>query len=102
MKKAAQRLLALCVLGASGQAMSQPFTCGGHFWEVTRKLNLPKPLSRTAAGRTVFNGCFPFARGGIEIVLDGNHQTWTKSYKKRWQQRVVTLPQVPADKVVVR
>ncbi|MGF6112557.1 hypothetical protein [Pseudomonas frederiksbergensis] len=31
MKKAAQRLLAFCVLGASGQAMSQPFTCGGHF-----------------------------------------------------------------------
>jgi hypothetical protein len=83
--------------------MAQPFTCGGHFLGSDAQAQLAQVIiedgGRAVGVQRVFTIC---QKGVVQIVLDGNQEMSTPSYKKRWQQRAVTLLQVPAEKVVFR
>jgi hypothetical protein len=103
MQKIAQWLVALCLCVGALPAMAQPFTCGGKFLGSDVQAELAQAIvedgGRAVGVQRVFTIC---QKGVIQVVLDGNNDRSTPSYKKRWQQRVVTLLQVPADKVIVR
>jgi hypothetical protein len=103
MQKIATKLLALCFCAAASPVMAQPFTCGGKFLGGDAQAELAQAIiedgGRAVGVQRVFTIC---QKGVIQIVLDGNNETSTPSYKKRWQQRAVTLLQVSVDKVVIR
>ncbi|EUB71323.1 hypothetical protein PMI27_005479 [Pseudomonas sp. GM41(2012)] len=103
MKKVTQWLASFCICTVAWPVMAQPFSCGGKFLGSDTQAELAQAIvedgGRAVGVQRVFAIC---QKGVIQIVLDGNNETSTPSYKKRWQQRAVTLLQVPADKVVVR
>ncbi|MVV50663.1 hypothetical protein EJA72_20840 [Pseudomonas sp. PB120] len=103
MKKIAGKLLIVCLCAGAWPVMAQPFTCSGKFLGSDAQAELAQAITedggRAVGVQRVFTIC---QKGVIQIVLDGNNETSTPSYKKRWQQRAVTLLQVPADKVLVR
>ncbi|KAA0974974.1 hypothetical protein [Pseudomonas sp. ANT_H12B] len=103
MKKTTGRLLVLCLCAGTWPVMAQSFTCGGKFIGSDTQAELAQAIiedgGRAVGVQRVFTIC---QKGVIQIVLDGNNETSTPSYKKRWQQRAVALLQVPAEKVMVR
>jgi hypothetical protein len=83
--------------------MAQPFTCGATFVGSDAQAQVAQAViedgGRAVGVQRVFTIC---QKGVVQIVLDGNNETSTPSYKKRWQQRASSLLQIPADKVLVR
>lgn len=103
MKKIIQGLIALFISGGAVPALAQPFTCAGHFLGSDVQAQLAQAIiedgGRAVGVQRVFTIC---QKGVVQILLDGTNESSTPGYKKRWQQRAVTLLQVPADKVTVR
>ncbi|CAI8990165.1 DUF2511 domain-containing protein [Pseudomonas sp. IT-P12] len=103
MKKTAGQLLVWVCCAGAWPVMAQPFTCGGKFLGSDTQAELEQVIiedgGRAVGVQRVFTIC---QKGVIQVVLDGNNETSTPSYKRRWQQRAVALLQVPADKVTLR
>jgi len=96
-------MLAISSCALALPAVAQPFICGGYFIGSDTQAKLAHTIledgGRAVGIQQVFTLC---QKGVIQVVLDGNNETSTPSYKNRWQQRAVTLFEVPQNKVVVR
>lgn len=96
-------MLAISFCAMALPATAQPFTCGGYFIGNDTQAKLAHTIledgGRAIGITQVFTIC---QKGIIQVVLDGNNETSTPSYKTRWQQRAATLLQIPQDKVIVR
>lgn len=103
MQKIARWLVASCFCVGAFPAIAQPFTCGNKFLGSDIQAQIAQVIvedgGRAVGVQRVFTIC---QKGVIEIVLDGNNEQSTPSYKKRWQQRAATLLEVPADKLIIR
>lgn len=103
MNKSDGKLLVLCFCVGAWPVMAQPLTCGGKFLGSDTQAELAQAIindgGRAVEVQQVFTIC---QKGVIQVVLEGNNETSTPSYKKRWHQRAISLLDVPADKVVVR
>jgi len=103
MKKTAGKLWVLCLCAGVWPAVAQPFTCGGKFLGSDTQAQLAQAIiedgGRAVGVQRVFTIC---QKGVIQIVLDGNNESSTPGYKKRWRERAVALLQVPDDKLIIR
>ena len=103
MKNSAVRLSMWCFCAGAWPVMAQPFTCGEKFLGSDSQAQLAQVIiedgGRAVGVQRVFTIC---QKGVIQIVLDGNHQASTASYKERWHRRAVALLEVPDDKVMIR
>ena len=95
MKNSAVRLSMWCFCAGAWPVMAQPFTCGEQFLGSDTQAELAQAIIEDG-GRAVG------VQRVFQIVLDGNHQASTASYKKRWHRRAVALLEVPDDKVLIR
>ncbi|CAH0160230.1 hypothetical protein [Pseudomonas brassicacearum] len=94
---------ALFISASAQQAGAQSFTCAGSFIGSDTQDRVAHAIiedgGRAVGVQRVFVTC---RKGTVVILVDGNNETSTPSYKERWQKRAAALLPLPDEKVVVR